>query len=172
MNSFIYSLARRLTWFGAAVLALLSLISVVSIVGRALTKFGLSPVPGDFELVEVGTAIAVFSFLPWAHLKGAHAYVDILWGHFPAAMRRALMVLFDAAMLFIWSVLIWRLSIGMLDYRSNGEETFILHLPLWWAYAACVFIGVLGLLVYAWRLLESLGLAKPPVGFVMASGGH
>jgi TRAP-type C4-dicarboxylate transport system permease small subunit len=172
VNRFIYNLARQLTWFGAAVLALLSALSVVSIIGRALTQWGLGPVPGDFELVEVGTAIAVFSFLPWAHLKGSHAYVDIVWGRFPAAMKRVLHVLFDAAMLFIWTVLIWRLGHGMADYKGNGEETFILHLPIWWAYAVCVLLGVMGLVVYAWRLLESLGLASPPEGFVLAGGGH
>jgi hypothetical protein len=81
-------------------------------------------------------------------------------------------VLFDAAMLFIWAVLTWRLAQGMLDYKGNGEETFILHLPIWWSYAVCVALGASGLLIYAWRLLESLGLAKPPEGFVMAAAVH
>jgi TRAP-type C4-dicarboxylate transport system permease small subunit len=172
MNVFIYALARKLTWLGAVVLALISLISVVSVTGRALTEWGLGPVPGDFELVEVGTAIAVFCFLPWTHLKSAHAYVDILWGKFPPGMKRVLTIVFDAAMLLIWCVLIWRLTHGMLDYKKNGEETFILHLPLWWAYAACVVIGGLGLLAYAQRLLESLGLASPPPGFATSAAVH
>lgn len=172
MASFIYGLARGLTWFGAMVLALMALLSVVSIIGRALTSVGLSPVPGDFELVEIGAAVAVFSFLPWAHLSGGHAFVDLLWGRFPPRMQRVLIALFDALMLFIWTVLTWRLIQGTLDYKAAGEETFILHLPLWWSYALCSFIALLGLLAYAWRLAESLGLAEPPVGFKTSAPTH
>ena len=32
--------------------------------------------------------------------------------------------------------------------------------------------AVVGCVAYAWRLLESLGLAAPPPGFVLAGGGH
>jgi TRAP-type C4-dicarboxylate transport system permease small subunit len=172
MASFIYGLARRLTWFGAMVLALIALVSVVSIIGRALTQFGLSPVPGDFELVEIGAAVAVFSFLPWAHLSGGHAFVDLFWGRFPPRMQSVLIALFDALTLFIWTVLTWRLIHGAVDYKAAGEETFILHLPLWWAYALCSAITVLGLLAYAWRLAESLGLAQPPAGFKESAVSH
>ena len=42
-----------------AMLVLIALMSVASIVGRALSGLGLGPVPGDFELVEAGTALAV-----------------------------------------------------------------------------------------------------------------
>jgi hypothetical protein len=32
--------------------------------------------------------------------------------------------------------------------------------------------AVFGCLVYAWRLLEDLGLARPPADFAYAGGGH
>ena len=53
--------------------------TVVSIVGRASLTWAwvLGPVPGDFELVEVGTGFAVFAFLPWCQLKRGHATVDL-----------------------------------------------------------------------------------------------
>jgi hypothetical protein len=60
-----------MAWFGAFVLVLLAAMSVVSIAGRALSGLGLGPVPGDFELVEAGTALAVFCFLPWATSSAA-----------------------------------------------------------------------------------------------------
>jgi hypothetical protein len=61
MSNFIYGLSRAMAWLGAVVLSLIALMSVVSIIGRALSGFGLGPVPGDFELVEAGTALAVFT---------------------------------------------------------------------------------------------------------------
>jgi TRAP-type C4-dicarboxylate transport system permease small subunit len=172
MNKFIYGLSRAMAWLGAVVLTLIALMSVVSIIGRALSGLGLGPVPGDFELVEAGTALAVFCFLPWCHLKGGHAVVDMLWNSYPPAMKRVLVVLSDALMFIVWVLLVWRMSVAMGEYRHNNEVTFILQMPVWWGYAASMLPALAGLLAYGWRLLESLGLASPPRGFVMAGGGH
>lgn len=172
MNRIIYGLSRAMAWFGALVLSVIALMSVVSIIGRALSGFGLGPVPGDFELVEAGTALAVFCFLPWCHLKGGHAMVDMLWNTYPPAMRRALQVLADALMFGVWVLLVWRMGVAMNEYRHNGEVSFILQMPVWWGYAASMLPALVGCVAYAWRLLESLGLASPPRGFVVAGGGH
>jgi len=172
MNNIIYGLSRSMAWFGSFVLVIIAVMSVTSIIGRALSGFGLGPVPGDFELVEAGTALAVFCFLPWAHLKRGHAVVDMLWVSYPVPMRRVLDVLADGAMFVVWLLLVWRMSLAMGEYRHNGEVSFILQMPVWWGYAASLVPAVVGCIAYAWRLLESLGLASPPPGFVIAGGGH
>jgi TRAP-type C4-dicarboxylate transport system permease small subunit len=172
MNKIIYGLSRAMAWFGSLVLVIIAVMSVASIIGRALSGFGLGPVPGDFELVEAGTALAVFCFLPWAHLKRGHAVVDMLWGSYPAPMRRVLDIVADGLMLVVWVLLVWRMGVSMEEYRHNNEVSFILQMPVWWGYAASMPAAVVGLIAYAWRLLESLGLASPPPGFVMAGGGH
>lgn len=172
MNRLIYGLARAMTWFGAVVLVLLSVMSVISIAGRALSGLGLGPVPGDFELVEAGTALAVFCFLPWAHLKRGHAVVDLFWRAYPAPMQRLLDIAADLLMFVIWVVLVWRMSVSMMDYRENGEVTFILQFPVWWGYAVSMVPAVIGCVAYLWRLLESLGLARPPAGFATAEAVH
>lgn len=172
MSRLVYAVSRWLAWFGAFVLVVISLITVVSIIGRALSFAGLGPVPGDFELVEALTALAVFSFMPWCHLQGAHAVVDMLWGRYPPALRRMLSLSSDLLMLVVWLVLIARMAHAMIDYRANGEVSFILQMPVWWGYAASLVPAVVGCFVYLWRVLESLGLAAPPQGFVGASGGH
>jgi TRAP-type C4-dicarboxylate transport system permease small subunit len=172
MNQLIYGLSRAMAWFGAFVLVLLAGMSVVSIAGRALSGIGLGPVPGDFELVEVGTAVAVFCFLPWAHLKRGHAAVDLFWRAYPAPLQRLLEVLADALMLVVWVLLIWRMGVGMADYRDNGETSFILGMPVWWGYALSMLPALVGCAAYLWRLLESLGLARPPAGFEIAAAEH
>jgi TRAP-type C4-dicarboxylate transport system permease small subunit len=172
MNKLIYGLSRSMAWFGSFVLVLIAVMSVASIIGRALSGFGLGPVPGDFELVEAGTALAVFSFLPWAHLRRGHAVVDMLWGSYPAPMRRTLDILADGLMLFVWVLLVWRMGVALGEYRHNNEVSFILQMPVWWGYAASMVPALVGLVAYAWRLLESLGLASPPPGFAVAGGGH
>lgn len=162
MSRFVYALARAMAWFGALVLSLLALLSVASIGGRALSGVGLGPVPGDFELVETGTALAVFCFLPWCHLQRAHAVVDLLWSTYPAWLRRVLEVLADALMLLVWLLLSWRMGVSTTEYRANGEVSFILQMPVWWGYAASMLPAVGGCLVYAWRLAEAAGWAAAP----------
>ena len=173
MSSYVYSLSRALAWFGGLVLTAIALMSVASITGRALSMTGLGPVPGDFELVEAGTALAVFCFMPWTHLKRGHAMVDLFWGAYPAPMKRVLEIAADALMLVVWVLLVWRMGLALEDYRANGEVTFILQFPVWWGYAASIVPALAGCVVYAWRLLEDLGLVAAPAGFdATAAGGH
>jgi TRAP-type C4-dicarboxylate transport system permease small subunit len=172
MSKLVYAASQWMAWLGAIVLTLLGIMSVVSIAGRALSFAGLGPVPGDFELVEAGTALAVFCLLPWCQLKHGHADVTILWHYYPPALRRAIFVLVDVLTLVVWSLLVWRMSVAMLDYRANGEVSFILQMPIWWGYAAAFVPALVGCLVYAWRLLETLGFAERPAGFAPTGGGH
>lgn len=171
MNKLIYDACRAMAWFGGLVLTLVAVLSVTSIAGRSLNFIGLGPVPGDFELVEAGTALAVFCFLPWCHLKHSHADVGMFWNSYPAPLRRLLVIAADALMLLAWLLLVWRMGIAMLEYRANGEVTFILQMPVWWGYAASFVPAALGCAAYLLRLIESLGLAAPQDGFA-ASREH
>ena len=176
MNRLVYALARCIAWFGALVLTAIALMSVVSISGRALTPLGLAPVPGDFELVEAGTALAVFCFLPWCHLTRGHAVVDLFWKR---AIRLSCVDCWtswaSALMLLAWLFLTWRMGVAAAEYHANGEMSFILQMPVWYGYAASLVPAVFGCVAYLWRLLESLGLAAPPAAFAAAAGagaGH
>lgn len=168
MSKFIYSTSRILAWLGGIVLTLLAALSVCSIAGRSLSFAGLGPVPGDFELVEAGTAFAVFCFLPWCHLRRLHAEVGMFWSMYPRFMRRFLVIVADALMFAVWVVLVWRMGIATLDYRANSEVTFILQMPVWWGYAASLAPAIFGCLAYAWRLFESVHLVAPRPGFESA----
>jgi TRAP-type C4-dicarboxylate transport system permease small subunit len=172
MSKIIYRLSQWLAWFGALVLVALAIMTVISIGGRALSFAGLAPVPGDFELVEAGAALAVFCFMPWCHLKNGHAVVDMLWKAYPPAMRRVLEVLSDALMLVVWVLPVWRRGIARVAYRDHGEVSFTRPMPVWWGYAASYGPAVIGCVVYALRLLESLGLAQRPREFVVSGSSH
>ena len=51
---------------GGAVIAGVGLMSAASIVGRTLVR---RPILGDFELVEIGTAVAGALFLPYCQVS-------------------------------------------------------------------------------------------------------
>ena len=172
MIAFIYRLSRWSAIVGGIVLVAITLMIVASISGRALIGLGLGPVPGDFELVEMGTAVAVLFFLPWTYLKGGHATVDLLYMHLPAWAKRAVVMASDLLMLAVWLVLTWKLYEGMVEKKQYMETTFILAMPLWWAYAACFVGAVIGCLAYIARTATLFGLGKEPEGWTTEAGVH
>lgn len=145
-------LARALALAGGAVLVVITVLTVVSITGRSLVSFGLSPILGDFELVEAGTGFAVFAFLPWCQMMRGHATVDLFASIFPGWMNRAIDLVSEALMTFIVTVIAWRLFIGLEDKYRYGETTFILQFPIWWAYAAAMVGAAIGVVISFYML--------------------
>lgn len=165
MNRAIDILARVTALAGGAVLLGLVAMTCVSIIGRAgLTLSGiydlpqvfsrLRPVRGDYEMIELGSAIAIFAFLPWCQLAGAHARVDLLQGRLPHWLDQGLTALWDWAMAAVMIVIAWRLWLGMIAKRSYGETTFLLQFPVWYAYAACFACAVVAVIVAVWVALS------------------
>lgn len=168
-------LVRWLAYAGGAVLAAMAVMTVSSITGRALIGFGLGPVPGDFELVEMASAIAVFSFLPWCHFNRGHVTVDILVDRFPTRVRLFLTVIGEITVAVVAWLVLWRHFVGFgerLPYGSRElrdalgfgmkpffpETTFILGLPMWYGYALSLVGATLFFVValYAiWRAVNA-----------------
>lgn len=148
--------ARWLALAGGIVLATLALLTVASIIGRALIFLGLGPVRGDYELVQMGCAIAIFSFMPWCQFNRGHVTVDVLVDCFPARLRAFLALLGDLALFAAATLIAWRLSDGLTDKFAYGEETYELGLPLWIGYAAGMAGAALFAVVAAYTVWRSL----------------
>jgi TRAP-type C4-dicarboxylate transport system permease small subunit len=160
MMANIHRMARWSALLGGALLTLLTLLVVLSVIGRSLSGMGLGPVPGDYELVEVGVGIAIFFFMPWCYLQGGHATVDLLYSFMSNGLQRFIRLLGDVLMLAIWLLLTWRLWEGLMDKLNNQETTFILQIPLWWGFAVCMIGAILGCITYFGHILMQLGLAQ------------
>src|SRR3546814_18920945 len=140
---------------GALIVALVR--TVVSIVGRGLISAVLGPIPGDFELVEAGTAFAVLAFMWLCQYHRGHVTVALF---LPRAGRRAnalVDVLANLLMTAAAGVLTGRLFLGMLNNRSFGEPPFILPFPVWWSFAAPLLGPAVLTLAYPYT-----GLTLPP----------
>ena len=150
---------------GGLVLVATAAMTCVSIAGRSLGGLGiagLGPIPGDYELVEIGIGFAVFAALPWCHLKRGHASVELLAPVLGGAVNRALDAVIDAAVLATALLLAWRLAAGMLDKKGYFETTFVLGIEIWQAYALALAGAAAFCVVAAWRAWESL--ARVPGG--------
>ncbi len=131
----VYGLSSLFATGGGLVLLGLALMTVASIVGRFL--FSL-PVPGDFELVEIGCAISVFAFLPYCQLHGGNVVVDFFTLRTGERTRNRMDSICSLIYAVIAALLTWRLALGGYDMYQYGEQTMILGLPRWWGFIPIV----------------------------------
>lgn len=124
------TLARLLALAGGLVLVAITLLSAYSITMRS---FFDAPLLGDVELVQMGCGIAVVSFLPLCQLRRGNVIVDAFTLNASAAVRRGLDTLGCLLMAGCAMLLAWRSVIGTLDTYSNGEESIIMGIPMWWS---------------------------------------
>ena len=156
MRTAIERLARGMAVIGGLVLTALVALTCVSVLGRglntmghsdwltglsnalaeALIASGVGPVTGDFEVVEAGIAFAIFAFLPICQLYAGHATVDIFTSRLSERVNAWLVAFWEVVLTLVVLLITWRLFAGLLDKLGNGETTFLLQFPIWWAYAA------------------------------------
>ncbi|MDA1088772.1 MAG: TRAP transporter small permease [Proteobacteria bacterium] len=116
---------------GGFLMVAIAAMVVVSVLGRWLIS---KPIFGDFEMVAMGTAIAVTLFLPYCHLKRGNVIVDLFMSWAPRRVQSFLDVIGSLILAAISGMLTWRMYLGGFDVHKFGDTTYILALPLWWAF--------------------------------------
>ncbi|WP_380052236.1 TRAP transporter small permease [Falsihalocynthiibacter sp. SS001] len=167
---FLRHLVRGYALIGGIGLIAAAIITVISVVARGV---GADAISGDFELVELATGIAVFSFLPWGHMVGAHVQVDVLAARFGTRFYRALGVVSNALIAVVAVVILWRLYLGFAEKFPYGPEplreilamgakpffpetTYELQVPMWVPYGFCLVGAFLFVLVAIARLVADI----------------
>lgn len=124
-----------------------------SVASRNLLDEGI---PGDFEYVQMGTAIAVFAFLPLCQLRRGNIVVDTFSASWPPRLRAVVDALWDLAYAGIMALLAYCLLRGAWDTKASGTASMVMGIPIWPAVLACaVLCAFLSLVcvVTAYRLL-------------------
>lgn len=112
-----------------------------------------SQVPGDIELVQIGTALTIFAFFPFCQSRRGNIVVDSFTTHMPRRGRDLLDALWDLVYAGMAFIIAWRLVIGAWDTMRSNTVSMILGLPTGWAIAACaVAAALLGLVAIATAL--------------------
>lgn len=152
----LHRLTRTLALAGGLVLLALVGLVVYSVTGRALVGLPvvsevpplswIQPFSGDFELVELGTAAAVFAFLPYCQLMRGNVAVDFFTASAAPRTRALLTFAGDALYFVVAVVLAWRMSGTLVEMAGARyqQTTMILGWPIWWVYVpAALFTAVL-----------------------------
>ena len=146
---------------GGGLLIAVVLVNVFSVVGGMFGK----PFPGDFELTEIGVAIAAFAFLPYCQLTGSNVTADIFTSFASRRWVAGFSLLASLVALGFGLLLLWRMSFGMLDQAEYGYTTAILQIPHWLAFLPILFslalLAVAALLTARESLHETSGRAGP-----------
>ncbi len=128
---------------------------VVSVILRWLTQ---SSVPGDFELVQIATALAAFAFFPLCQAERGNIMVDTFTLGLPKRVLNKIDATWDVVYAAMAAIVAWRLAIGAYDTIRTNMVTMVLALPQGWAIAVCAAMAVLLVavtLTTAWRLVRS-----------------
>jgi len=131
----IYALAKAFAVAGGLLLCMLAGLVVISIIGNA--TFG-RPVPGEFEIVAIGTAIVIFLCLPYCQLQRGNVAVDLFLSGASLRLRRALDMIAAGLFALLALLFAWRMGAGLVDAIHYRNVSVILSIPLWWAYPPAI----------------------------------
>lgn len=131
----LHALTRLFAIAGGAGFIALVLMSLVSIIGR---KLAATPVPGDIEIMQMGSAVAAAAMLPFCEMERHHLRVDFFTQRLPARARHALDALSHLLLALVAAVIAWRTTVGALSLREAGESSMMLLWPVWTVVAALV----------------------------------
>jgi len=161
VDRFLQRLCDASATIGGVVLVAIACVTVVSVIGRA---FFSHPILGDVELVQLGGAVVVASFLPYTQFRRANIIVDF----FTTGASEKTQSKLDAFGTLLYSLVLglvaWRVAVGGIDIKANQETSMLMALPLWIPYLlmvpGLVLCSVIGLV----QTLQHLGwMAKENV---------
>jgi TRAP-type C4-dicarboxylate transport system permease small subunit len=125
--------ARGLAVLGGSLMFVTAGMVTVSVLMRWLFKVGIK---GDFEMVQIATAVAVFAFLPLCQGGRGNVFVDTFTLKAPAWFNRSLDMLWDLVYAGFALLIAWRLGLGAYDAIASRTSSMVLALPIGWAIAA------------------------------------
>lgn len=148
-------LARACAALGGALLALVALMTCVSLLGRNTVGVTLA---GDFELTGVAAGAAIALFLPWCQVRRGNIIVDFFTQRARSGTQRALDRLGALLLALVMLLLAWRSTLGGINAFTSGSGTMMLGFPEWVVYAciapALLLTGLIG-------LGQALGSSEP-----------
>ena len=149
----LYVIAKWLAVFGGLILCAMALLTTASVTGRSLLN---NPISGDFELVAIGTGLAVFAFLPWCQMVRGNVLVDFFMAATPPRAQIFTDVLGGLVYLTIATLLTWRMIFGGVDMYNYNELSMTINFPRWTTFPPSALLMSFLVLVIAYTIARSV----------------
>ncbi len=160
----LFALSESLAVLGGISLVVITVFTVLSVVGRTALDM---PILGDQEIVELGCAIAIFAFMPYCQMRAANVIVDFFTARLSPSARDCLDALMNAIFSACILIVTWRLAVGGIGTFNSSDASMFLRIPLWWGYSfafvACV-LWTLACLYSVRRSIRHMRRAGRPIG--------
>lgn len=144
-------LAGAFALAGGMVLIAIAGVTVTSVLGRKLMNRAIT---GDFEMVEIGCAVAIALFLPYCQLKHGNVIVDFFTLRLATKGKRWLDAFGCLLVAAVAALMTWRLAAGGWSLYTSNDQTMVLQVGTHWSFLVLVpcmaLLTVIGLLT-AWR---------------------
>jgi TRAP-type C4-dicarboxylate transport system permease small subunit len=152
--SFLERLSGAIAILGGLISIAVAILVVASVIGR---RFYNAPINGDFELVQMGTAISVFAFLPYCQARRGNIVVDTFLTWLPRRAIDCVDAFWDLVYAGMMGLLAACLFTGALEHYRSGQTTMLLQITIWPALALCAVL----LCVLVWvALATAFGLLR------------
>ena len=141
----LYLISKWMAVFGGVILFILAILTTISVFGR---KFLDTPAPGDFELVAIGTGVAVFACLPYCQLMRGNVLVDFFMNNAPTRAKTIADIIAGLIFLAIGLMLTWRMIYGAIDMHDVNEVSMTIGFPRWSTFPiSIVFMSFLVIII-------------------------
>lgn len=149
----LYAISRVLAVIGGVLLCAMALLTTISVTGRSVF---LAPIPGDFELVAIGTGLAVFAFLPWCQMTRGNVLVDFFMMRAPVRAKTTCDVIGGIFYLLIAILLTWRMIFGGLDMYNYAEKSMTINFPRWTTFPPSILMMSFLVVVIGYTVWRSI----------------
>lgn len=120
---------------GGLLFVALVTMSIISIVGRKLAS---SPVPGDIEVMQMGTAVGSAMMLAYCEMTRHHLRVDFFTTKLSKKHKDTLDAFAHLLVALVSIVMAWRTTVAAISLKEAGEISMMLSWPVWPAVALLV----------------------------------
>jgi TRAP-type C4-dicarboxylate transport system permease small subunit len=128
-------LSKAFAICSGVILTLMAFMSLASVLGRAVLS---KPITGDYELVQVMSAIAVAMSLPYCQMVRGHVIVDFFTTKLPKRANNFLDLIANLLLTIGAFTLAWRMTVGMIELETSGDASMLLNLSTWYGYAPII----------------------------------
>jgi TRAP-type C4-dicarboxylate transport system permease small subunit len=135
----ISSVSRWLAVGGGILIAAMAVMVTVSATSRWLFNESLS---GDIELVQMATALAGFSFLPYCQLRRGNIFVETFTLMLSKQTQSLLDATWDIVYVIVAALMGWRLAAGAVDAVSSKTVSFQLGVSFGYLIFICAVLSV------------------------------
>ena len=149
----LYRISAGLAVCGGMLLSAMAALTAVSVTGRYIWS---EPIRGDFELVAIGTGIAIFAFLPYCQLMRGNIVVDFFMSPAPIRVRLFADIVGGILYLVIAAILAWRLYLGGWDMYQYNELSMTINFPRWTSFPVAFVLLCFLVVVIVYTLGRSI----------------